>query len=153
MKQETGSPMEYGSRYVRRHRKSKNASRKKGVARKLQTRPYGYSPKTQRRPSEGRIKWNDTLRLGLKLIMQEFASDRSGVGTAQLFSDTFATELTEMGVALPVAHGRLNWQYSEYLKGTGVQASWERVDTAGLTVVVALRRRIRAAATDSMPEY
>lgn len=106
---------------------------------------YGRTLPKSKRPREGRIRWSDTLRLGLKLIKQEFASDWSGKETAQLFSDTFATELVDMGVALPVAYGRLSWQYSHYLNGVGVQASWDRVAAADLTTLVALRRRIRAA--------
>lgn len=142
IKQEPETPPFYAGRpYSRRRPELPSIWRKNPWAKQL----YGRTLPKPKRPREGRIRWNDTFRLGLKLIKQEFASDWSGRETAQLFSDTFATELVDMGVRLPVAYGRLSWQYSHYLNGVGVQASWDRVAAADLTTVVALRRRIRAA--------
>lgn len=141
IKQEPETPLYAARPYSRRRPELPSIWRKNPWAKQL----YGRTLPKPKRPREGRIRWNDTFRLGLKLIKQEFASDWSGRETAQLFSDTFATELVDMGVRLPVAYGRLSWQYSHYLNGVGVQASWDRVAAADLTTVVALRRRIRAA--------
>ncbi|USW56693.1 hypothetical protein Slin15195_G100120 [Septoria linicola] len=141
IKQEHGSPDTTAKDQIPRKKRCKAFSTRPARARGEKS----VSESTGKRTRTGRVKWNDSLRLGLKLIKQEFAAGMKCRELAQLFSDTFTTELVRMGVVLPVGHGTINWQYAEYLSDKGVQASWQRVDAAPQADMDAMRAKIRAA--------